>query len=144
MKSGDYVRCNFPFREFRGPGPSPHIVLVLATDSSAGERFALVAYTSTRISFEGARRPRQYMLVDEARATILGQARPFHVDVSRLARLPITFEYFPDLTNDVATTYGRDRAMVDKVAKRIQELQAEGHQITPVDLSPRKSPGSRQ
>jgi|GEM_PF-5395574 hypothetical protein len=31
LRRGDYVVCNFPFREARGPGPSPHLVLCAAT-----------------------------------------------------------------------------------------------------------------
>ena len=31
IRRGDFVLCNFPFRESDGPGPSPHIVLCAAT-----------------------------------------------------------------------------------------------------------------
>ncbi|GLR92797.1 MULTISPECIES: hypothetical protein [Bradyrhizobium] len=116
MKAGDYVRCNFPFREIAGPGPSPHIVLCLAVGRIQDEDFAVVAYTTTRVSFEGERRPRQHLLANEQRAVALGQSKAFHADASRVARLPLTQEYFPDLHNGQIATFGHDPAFVDKVA----------------------------
>ena len=90
LRRGDYVLCNFPFRESRGPGPSPHIVLCAATGRAGNTRFAIVFYTTSQIDFQGARRPRQYLLVSKARAIELGQKAAFHVDASRVARLPLT------------------------------------------------------
>jgi len=143
MRAGDYVRCNFPFRETAGPGPSPHIVLCLAVGRIGSDPIAVVAYTTTRVSFEGQRRPRQHLLVDEVQAVALGQSKAFHVDASRIARLPITSDYFPDLHDGVITPFGRDEAFVDTVFERIRFLLANGYQITPIDLtlSGRPKPG---
>jgi hypothetical protein len=80
------------------------------------------------------------MLVDEARAFALGQSKSFQIDVSRIARLPITPDYFPDMHDGVVPTFGQDPSMVDKVAARVRELKAEGHQIMPVDVSSRVRP----
>src|SRR5262249_52235872 len=88
LRRGDYVLCNFPFREFHGPGPSPHIVLCAATGRLGGTRFAIVFYTTSRTDYLGARRPRQYLFVSQAKAIELGQKVAFHVDASRIARLP--------------------------------------------------------
>src|SRR5437879_2794560 len=84
MQAGDYVRCNFPFREASGPGPSPHVVFCLATGRIRDERFAIVVYTTSRVAFEGRRRPRQHLLVDASQAVALGQA----TSTSTLAELP--------------------------------------------------------
>lgn len=67
----------FPFREFRGPGPSPHVVLCAATGREGDASFAIVFYTTSQIDFHGARRPRQYLLVDKARPIELGQKTAF-------------------------------------------------------------------
>src|SRR6516164_839233 len=107
LQRGDYVLCNFPFREVRGPGPSPHIVLCAGAGHSARIRFAVVFYTTTQIEFQGARRPRQYLLVDKTRAIELGQKAAFHVDASRLARLPLTIDYFPELNGGTIPVRGR-------------------------------------
>jgi hypothetical protein len=87
---GDYVLCNFPFRESEGPGPSPHIVLCAATGRQGDARFAVVFYTTSQTGYQGARQPRQYLFVSQANAIELGQKAAFHVDASRIARLPLT------------------------------------------------------
>lgn len=140
MQAGDYVRCYFPFRETPGPGPSPHIVFCLATGLIQNERFAIVVYTTTRIAYQGGRRPRQHLLVNESRAAALGQAKPFHVDVSRVARLPLSSEYFPDLRDGIVPTFGRDRSFVETVIRRQRELIEAGFRIVPVDLASRPDP----
>jgi hypothetical protein len=137
MKAGDYVRCNFPFREMRGPGPFAHIVLVLGVGRTRSGAFGLVAYTTTRIAFEGTRRPRQHLLVDERRALALGQNKPFVVDASRIARLPLNSDYFPDLQSGNVPSFGRDPAFVDRVAARIRELIEAGFVVSSVDLTPK-------
>ena len=90
LRRGDYALCNFPFREYRGPGPSPHIVLCAATGRQGDTRFAIVFYTTSQTDYAGTRRPRQYLFVSQKRAIELGQKVAFQVDVSRIARLPLT------------------------------------------------------
>jgi hypothetical protein len=140
MQAGHYVRCNFPFREASGPGPSPHIVFCLATGRIRDGRFAIVVYTTSRVAFEGRRRPRQHLLVDASQAAALGQATSFHVDVSRVARLPLNSEYFPDMREGVVPRFGRDRSFVEKVLKRQRELMDAGFRVVPVDLVSRAQP----
>jgi hypothetical protein len=135
MQAGDYVRCNFPFREASGPGPSPHIVFCLATGRIRDERFAIVVYTTSRVAFEGRRRPRQHLLVDASQAAALGQATSFHVDVSRVARLPLNSSYFPDMRDGLIPTFGRDASFVKTVVKRQRELIEAGFRIVSVDLA---------
>jgi hypothetical protein len=54
----------------------------------------IVFYTTSQTEYPGTTRPRQYLFVDETRAKQLRQRRAFHIDVSRVARLPLTREYF--------------------------------------------------
>ncbi|MGJ4947652.1 hypothetical protein [Bradyrhizobium sp. HKCCYLS20291] len=75
------------------------------------------------------------MLVDEKRAIALGQSKSFIVDVSRIARLPITVDYFPGLLDDAVPSFGRDPAIVATIAARIRELIADGFDVVPVDLT---------
>lgn len=134
LRRGDYVLCNFPFRESRGPGPSPHIVLCAATGSEGAASFAIVFYTTSQTDYQGARRPRQYLLVSKARAMELGQKVAFHVDASRIARLPLTRDYFPGLSDKVVPAIGRDPDFVMKVEQRLKELIAAGFRIAKVDV----------
>ena len=133
LRRGDYVLCNFPFREARGPGPSPHIVLCAATGREGNTRFAIVFYTTSQIDFQGSRRPRQYLFVNKARALELGQKAAFHVDASRIARLPLTTNYFPELVQSAIQAAARDPDFVNKVEGRMRKLIAAGFEITKVD-----------
>jgi hypothetical protein len=132
LRRGDYVLCNFPFRESRGPGPSPHIVLCAATGREGNTRFAIVFYTTSQIDFQGTRRSRQYLFVNKARAVELGQKVAFHVDASRIARLPLTADYFPGLGR-TPISVACDADFVSKVEDRMRELIAAGFGITKVD-----------
>jgi hypothetical protein len=77
LRRGDYVLCNFPFRESSGPGPSPHVVLCAATGRQRDAKFAIVFYTTSHTDYEGTRRPRQYLFVPKTRAIELGQKPRF-------------------------------------------------------------------
>jgi hypothetical protein len=133
LRRGDYVLCNFPFRESGGPGPSPHVVLCAATGREGDVSFAIVFYTTSRIDYEGVRRPRQFLFVDKAGAIELGQRVAFHVDASRIARLPLTVDYFPGLRDKSVEVIGRDPNFAAKVEERLGELIAAGFEITRVD-----------
>jgi hypothetical protein len=134
LRRGDYVLCNFPFRESRGPGPSPHIVLCAATGREGDASFAIVFYTTSQTDYQGARRPRQYLLVSKPRAMELGQKVAFHVDASRIARLPLATDYFPGLRGKTVPAIGRDPDFVIKVEQRLRELIAAGFRIEKVDV----------
>ncbi len=138
LRRGDFVLCNFPFHEAPGPGPSPHIVLCAATGREGKTHFAIVFYTTSQTDYEGAKRPRQYLFVDRMRATELGQKAAFHVDASRVARLPLTSDYFPELEWNTILAKGRDPEFVTKVEERLTELIAAGFQIRKVDAVIRK------
>jgi len=133
LRRGDYVLCNFPFRECRGPGPSPHIVLCAATGRQDGTVFAIVFCTTSRTDYQGTRRPRQYLFVSQARAMELGQKAAFQVDASRIARLPLTADYFPEMVGNDISVRGRDPELVTKVEGRLEELLASGVEITRTD-----------
>jgi hypothetical protein len=133
LRRGDYVLCNFPFRESAGPGRSPHIVLCAATGQQGGVAFAIVFYTTSHTDYQGARRPRQYLFVSRAKALELGQKTAFQVDASRVARLPLTVDYFPEMSGSNVALRGRDVELVTKVEERVRELVAAGFQITRVD-----------
>jgi hypothetical protein len=133
LRRGDYVLCNFPFRESRGPGPSPHIVLCAATGRQEGTSFAIVFYTTSRTDYQGGRRPRQYLFVSQARAMELGQKAAFQIDASRIARLPLTMDYFPEMAGNSISVHGRDPELVTKVEDRLRELVTAGVEITRID-----------
>jgi hypothetical protein len=133
LRRGDYVLCNFPFHESRGPGPSRHIVLCAATGRQGNTGFAIVFYTTSRTDHQGTQRPRQYLFVSRARAMELGQKAAFQVDASRIARLPLTEDYFPEMAGNVIPVHGRDPELVIKAEERLREFVAAGVDITRAD-----------
>ena len=79
------------------------------------------------------RRPRQYLFVSQPKAIELDQKAAFHVDASRVARLPLTTDYFPELVGDTIRVRGRDAALADKVEERLRELIAAGFEVARID-----------
>jgi hypothetical protein len=63
----------------------------------------------------------------------LGQKTSFQVDASRIARLPLTPDYFPGIVGKVVPARGHDPAFVTAVEARLKELIANGFEITKVD-----------
>jgi hypothetical protein len=49
------------------------------------------------------------------------------------ARLPLTVDYFPEMSGSNVALRGRDVELVTKVEERVRELVAAGFQITRVD-----------
>jgi hypothetical protein len=63
----------------------------------------------------------------------LGQKAAFQVDASRIARLPLTADYFPEMVGNAISVHGRDPELVSKVEDRLGELLASGVEITRTD-----------
>ena len=63
----------------------------------------------------------------------LGQKAAFQVDASRIARLPLTADYFPEVAGNAIPVRGRDAELVTKVEERLRELVAAGVEITRTD-----------
>jgi hypothetical protein len=83
--------------------------------------------------YAGTRRPRQYLFVDDVRAKTLNQRKAFHVDASRIARLPLTNEYFPGLESENVSVISRDPAFVSIIERRLEELLSANFEIRRVD-----------
>jgi hypothetical protein len=60
----------------------------------------------------------------------LGQKAAFQIDASRIARLPLTINYFPEMAGNAISVRGRDPELVTKVEDRLRELVAAGIEIT--------------
>jgi hypothetical protein len=68
----------------------------------------------------------------------LGQKTAFQIDASRIARLPVTADYFPEMTGNTIPIRGRDSALVTRVEERLREVVASGFTITKVDAVARR------
>jgi hypothetical protein len=65
----------------------------------------------------------------------VGQKTAFQIDASRIARLPLTPDYFPDMAETIIPVLGNDAAFVARVEDRLTELIASGFEITRVDIA---------
>lgn len=89
--TGSFVKAYFPTSEQpRVPGLL-NIVYVLVVPKA----YAVVAYTTSK-SWDGENLPLGARVFTEAEARALNQRCAFIMRLDRLARLPITREWFPD------------------------------------------------
>lgn len=112
------------------PGPR-HIGYTLHVEMRADGRFgAILAYTTTSgLDFPG-RMPAGVLAFTAAAAEALGQRKPFRLDLRRLAWLPVTPAWFPDLATPTRGVTGRAprdlrrdiQAAFDAMARRQPEL----------------------
>jgi hypothetical protein len=63
----------------------------------------------------------------------LGQKTAFQVDASRIARLPLTTDFFPEMSENALPVRGHDPEFVARVEERLRELIASGFEITRID-----------
>ena len=100
-RSGDFVWSAFPERENPAqPGPR-HVGYVAAITSSVRVNAVVLAYTTSQPWIGPA--PVGVYGFDRDAAAAMGQSRPFTLDLRRMAFVPVTTDWFPDLT---ATDHG--------------------------------------
>ena len=98
LDRGDFVWTHFPSSEHpTEPSGQRHIALCLRSASHAnGSHVLLAVYTTTK---KPADRPKARGEIDvpDERAHEYGQTSGFRINVKRIAALPLTVDYFPDL-----------------------------------------------
>lgn len=101
LKVGQFVICNFPYAEApTKPGPDAHVCLVL----NARDDWAFVIYTTSKIPTP----PRSYHLrVSAEDAKELGQNKAFCFNMTRLAFVPVNYEFFPHLLKPHRGIFGK-------------------------------------
>jgi hypothetical protein len=93
--AGDFVWSNFPAREDPArPGPRHPGYVTLSSNSSPANAVFL-AYTTSQ-PWTGPR-PFGLYAFDRESAAEMGQSRPFTLDLRRMAAVPVTVEWFPNL-----------------------------------------------
>jgi hypothetical protein len=98
FRPGDFVWCAFPEREYPArPSEHRHIVYALAVMESVSAYRSIVAYTTSRAWRGEAQRP-GVVPFSADQAAAVGQARPFWLHLWRIAHLPVTPAWFPDLS----------------------------------------------
>jgi hypothetical protein len=104
-RPGDFVWSNYPQREDPAqPGPR-HVGYVAASVGVGGTPVVWLAYTTSQ-PWTGPR-PSGVYSVDREAAAGMGQSRPFTLDLRRVAVVPVTVEWFPDLDAPAHGIVGR-------------------------------------
>jgi hypothetical protein len=93
--AGDFVWTHFPERENPARLGPRHVGYVVLSNSTAPGSAVLVAFTTSQ-PWTGPRPPGLYS-IDRETAASMGQSRPFTLDLRRIAPLPVTGAWFPDL-----------------------------------------------
>jgi hypothetical protein len=94
---GQFVWCAFPqFEAPVQPGPA-HVGYVMAVSGAIGGFSITVAYTTTRPWPPPI--PPGVHSFDQAAASAMGQGKAFVLDLRRVARLPVTTQWFPRLSD---------------------------------------------
>ncbi len=94
-RPGDFVWSNYPQREDPArPGPR-HVGYVAASVGAGNAAAVWLAYTTSQ-PWTGPR-PSGVYSIDRDRAAGMGQPRPFTLDLRRVAAVPVTAEWFPEL-----------------------------------------------
>jgi hypothetical protein len=121
LQQGVFVWCAFPEREAPSrPGPI-HVAYTLAVAAVADGYGVMAAYTSSQPW--AVPLPHGVIAFDSTEAAALGQARPFVLDLRRLAYLPLTAAWFPRLAAQGAGVLGRGpKALRDRVNAMAAEL----------------------
>lgn len=99
VRSGDFVQCLFPFNEKpEQPGPMPHIAYCLGVEQTPMGKLAIVAvYTTTTMRPEKQPKSKYTVEIDEASSRRMGMEKPFTIQPTHTAYLPLTPEFFPKL-----------------------------------------------
>lgn len=110
-KKGQFVWTMFPYDEDpRAPGPKRRVALNLGTvRSKHGILLQRVVYTTTNTQSQERNKAR----VENPLAASLGQI-PFTIDSSRVARIPATANFFPDI-------HLPDRGVLGHAPRHLQE-----------------------
>lgn len=94
-RPGDFVWSNYPQRENPArPGPR-HVGYVALSTSGDADDAVWLAFTTSQ-PWVGPRPPGVYS-IDRDTAAGMGQPKPFTLDLRRVADIPVTAEWFPEL-----------------------------------------------
>jgi hypothetical protein len=120
---GDFVWTHFPKRENPGvPSDERHIALCLRRFRHRNEGFVLAAvFTTTRPRGERPKAKGEIEIPVE-RAAEFGQKHAFRIDVRRIAALPLSSEFFPDLEAPGHGITGRSERLAQAADKLLQEI----------------------
>lgn len=131
LQPGQFVDSCFPFSERpEHPGPVRHIALVFDILRDRQNQLYAAAYYTTTAADPGGRRQDGTIKVNEVESMRMGMAKPFTIQIWRLAIMPINKDFFPDIDKPHCGIKGTASPHLMKAATRIfQELQAKHAQF---------------
>jgi hypothetical protein len=115
FQAGDFVWCAFPERENPARPGALHLAYVLAVSGVTGtDQFAALFHYTTSQRWSGSALPPGVRASDREEAAPLGQPRPFVMDLRRLAHVPVTRAWFPQLDQPGSGIQGRARKALQR------------------------------
>jgi len=122
---GSFIDCLFPFAEHPARlGPMRHIVyLQTMVRLRSGEIRALVMLTTTSPRMIQAIPDGLSVKISQANSVAMGMKNAFTIDVHRLALLPATKDWFPDMENPHFTIAIADERLRDAITKRYEAMK---------------------
>lgn len=91
--------------------------------TAVGGRIAIVAaYTTSQPWPANVRPPVGVHRVSQEASSRLGHAKPFVIDARKIAFMPLTKEFFPQMDDPAGGKVGRDRALADRVIPDLKTL----------------------
>lgn len=122
---GSFIDCLFPFAEHPArSGPMRHIVyLQTMVRLRSGDIRALVMLTTTSPRMIHAIPDGLSVKISQANSVAMGMKNAFTIDVHRLALLPPTKDWFPDMETPHFTLAIADERLRDAITKRYEAMK---------------------
>ncbi len=131
---GDFVWCNFPFREKpQHPADAMHAVYILATK---GDTAVAAIYTTTALPKPTQPKSPYTIAISEDASRKMGMTRPFTIDPSRVAFLPINEAFFPGADNGKVPIIGQADDRLQRAIESRLEAAVHGNHLE--TLGPRQ------
>lgn len=122
---GHFVWTNFPKRENPDePSDQRHIALCLRRFRHRDEGYVLVAVFTTTRPRGDRPKARGEIEIPAERAAEFGQTSAFRIDVRRVAALPLTADFFPDIDLPGHGIRGRSERLAAAAEKLLRDLVA--------------------
>ena len=121
---GAFVDCFFPFAEKPAiPGPMPHIAYVQTMlHLKNGEHRLLAMFTTTSPRIIDSIPPALKIRIPETSSRQMGMRNSFVIDIHRLALLPLTAEWFPEIGTSRFVIGIADSHLRAAITKRYDEM----------------------
>jgi hypothetical protein len=139
--TGHFIWSHFPKRESPAlPSDERHIALCIRRFRHRTQGYVLAAVFTTTRPRGDRPKAKGEIEISKEQAAQLGQPSAFRIDVRRIAAMPLTTDFFPDLEQPDRGIRGRSEKLANAAFRLFQEIVANEPELIEV-LGP---PGAQQ